>query len=288
MAFVVDPDLLGLVDKVALVVGSGPGIGRACAVQLARAGCHVAMADIRTDYAAANVALVEGLGRRATFIQADALNADQMRAMVDKVFTDFGRMDVAVNVVAGGDSGPTSFLDYTEDAWDRVISGTLKTTFLCCQAEAIRIIQHKIAGSIINIGSTAGVSAAPTLSAYGAGKAAVAHLTKTVAVELASYDVRVNCVIPGNQVVHEGQRRGLEAPDVLPEFKEYMATRGSLNPMGRPGEQMETAGVVLFFASKLSSYVTGHSLASDGGVTHTNAKPPFGLDMKPLILSRVP
>ena len=285
MAFVIDPDLLGLVDKVALVVGGGgPGIGRSCAVQLARAGCHVAMADIHTDYAAANVALVEGLGRRGTFIQADALNADQVRAMVDKVFTDFGRMDVAVNVVGGG-NGSGLFLDYTEETWDRTIDMNLKTTFLCCQAEAVSMIQHKIAGSIINIGSIGGVSAAPTVSAYGAAKAAVAHLTKTVAVELASYNVRVNCVLPGNQVVHEGQMRGLEARGASPELKEHMVTRGSINPMGRPGEQMETASVVLFFASKLSSYVTGHNLASDGGLLHTNAKPPAGLDMKPRVLT---
>lgn len=284
MPFTIDPGLLGLEDQVALVVGGGgPGIGRATAVQLARAGCHIAIADISDEFAGENVKMIEALGRRAIFIKANVRDGRQVKRMVAEAVGAFGRLDVAVNVVGGG-MGPTCFLDITEEQWDGVMEMNLKTTFLCCQAEALAMIERDTPGRIINVGSSAGVSGAATLSAYGASKAGVIHLTKSIALELAPYNIRVNCLIPGPHVPHEGQRRSMNAPGSPPEFKKYMETRGSLTPMGRAGGQMETAGLAVFFASKLSSYVTGHSLLSDGGITHTTARPPAGLDMKAKIL----
>ncbi len=290
MAFVIDPELLGLEDQVAVVTGGGgAGMGRAHCIQLARAGCHVAVVDIDPEGGARTVKEVEGLGRQAVFIQANVRLRDQVADMVQKTFEAFGRLDVAVNHV--GLTGPgfsliTPFLDYTEETWDDAIDQNLKTTFLCCQAEAMAMIQHDIPGRIINVGSASGVVGASTTAAYGAANAGVIHLTKSLAMELAPYNIRVNCIIPGTHM-NENQKRRMEDPSTPPEAKQFYELRRKAPPMGRLGEPWETAGLAVFFASKLSSYVTGHALLSDGGVTLTTARPAIGRGIKPAALSRI-
>ncbi|MFA4837211.1 MAG: SDR family NAD(P)-dependent oxidoreductase [Dehalococcoidia bacterium] len=272
MAFVIDPDLLGLVDNVALVTGGGGvGMGRSHCVQLARAGCHIVVSDINEEGGQKTVEEVKKLGREAIFVKANVRKKDEIDNLVNQAFERFGRLDVAVNHV--GDMTPgKSFLDYTEEAWDHVVNGSLKVTLMCAQSEALAMIKNGIAGRIINVGSMSGVNGSPNVSAYGAAKAAVHQLTKSLALELAPYNIRVNCIIPAS-VINDAVKKQIADPATPDYIKKFWEAAAKAQPMGRLGEPWETAGLAVFFASKLSSYVTGHSLLSDGGLGHTTARP---------------
>lgn len=286
MAFVIDPDLLGLVDQVALVTGGGGiGMGRAHCLRLASAGCHIVVVDSNPDGGRRTVQEVEALGRKSIFVEADVRKEDQVSNMVQEAFESFGRLDVAVNHV-GGPIQVIPFLDYTGASWDAVIELNLKATVLCCQAEALKMIEHDIPGRIINVASSSGVVGAPTIAAYGAAKAGVIHLTKSLGMEFAPYNLRVNCIIPGTHT-NEAQKARMADPNTPSEAKSFMELAAKAPPLGRLGEPWETAGLAVFFASKLSSYVTGHSLLSDGGVSHTTARPAVGLDMKTAALAKI-
>jgi NAD(P)-dependent dehydrogenase (short-subunit alcohol dehydrogenase family) len=267
MSFTIDPDLLGLVDAVALVTGGGAGIGRGYAIQLARAGCHVAIAELDPEAGRRTAAEIEKLGRRAAVIETNVREQAQVRRMVEEVLRAFGKLDVAVNNV-GNTLGVKSFLDYDEAFWDAVQAHNLKSTFLCCQAEARAMIDRKIPGRIINVASSSGVVGAPNIIGYGTAKAGIIHMTKTLAMELAPHGIRVNCIIPGTHTTEKNQD-----PDPDPRRRAFREAAAKAPPLGKLGDPMETGGLAVFFASKLSAYVTGHSLLSDGGVTLTTARP---------------
>ena len=278
MTFVIDPDLLGLVDEVALVFGGGgTGMGRSHCVQLARAGCHVVVADIDPEGGARTVDEVGKVGRRAVFIQADARKQEDVKAAVQKAFDSFGKLNVGINHVGGGD-GATPFLDYTEETWSEAIDLCLNTTFLCCQAEALAMIEHDIPGRIVNVGSSSGIVGAATMTSYGAAKAGVIHLTKSLGQELAAYNIRVNCIVPGTHM-SELLKRILADPNTPAHTLEHYKGAAEGPPMGRIGEPWETAGLAVLFASKLTAYVTGQSLLSDGGLSLTTGRPPKGVGM---------
>ena len=267
MPFEIDPDLLGLVDEVALVTGGGGiGMGRAHCVQLARAGCHIVVADMDVAGGQQTVRDVEALGRKAVFIETNTTDAAQVQRMVQTAYEAFGRLDVAVNHVGGaprGTSMSAPFLRQTDEDWENIVRMTLLGTVSCCRAEAQAMIEHQTPGRIINVSSTTGVVAGPMMSAYGAAKAGVIHLTKTLAVELGPNNIRVNCIVPG---FHPNER--------MPGISEaYRAAYNKATPLRRHGEGWETAGLAVAFASKLTSYVTGQTLASDGGVTIVQAYP---------------
>ena len=290
MGFAIDPELLGLEDNVALVTGGGGvGMGRAHCLQLARAGCHVVVADIDADGGAETVRQVERLGRRAAFVPANVRRPEEVGEMVRSAGEAFGRLDVAINHVGNaGETGVfvTPFLDFTPEAWDDVVTQNLTSTMLCCQAEALHMIERDVPGRIVNVASSSGVVGAPTIAAYGAAKAGVIHLTKTLGMEFAPYGIRVNCIVPGTHT-NERMKAAMADPDTPPEAKRFQELAGRAPPLGRLGEPWETAGLAVFFASKLSAYVTGHSLLSDGGVTHTTARPAVGLGMKPKALEKL-
>ncbi|MGO8939087.1 MAG: SDR family NAD(P)-dependent oxidoreductase, partial [Mycobacterium sp.] len=225
---------------------------------------------------------IEALGRRAIALHADVRRVDDVHAMVEAARSELGPITVAVNGVGSlGAATPKSFLDYTVDEWNGPIELNLTSAMLCMQAEALAMIRDGIAGRIVNFGSTSGVTAAPSVSHYGAANAGVIHLTKSVALELAPYDIRVNCVVPGT---HNIDRIGRETPTSRrPEQAEFFRRAAEATPQKRLGLAEETAGVALFLASNLSSYMTGHAVISDGGITHTTARPPVGA-LKPLAL----
>lgn len=268
-------DLIGLEDKVALVTGAGAGIARATALQLAAAGCHVAAVDIDLAGAEECAQEVRALGRRAVAIQGDLTDHDTPRRMVAEAIEALGPIGVAVNVPGGTAGVNKSFLDVSAEELQRVLEFNLVATFLSCQAEAIAMVEHGIAGVIVNVASTSGMTASPNLSPYGASKAAVVHFTKTAAVELAPFGIRVNCVVPGTHWTKITKKLG-QGPDSTPEHREFFAKAATATPLGRLGEPGETAGVALFLASALSSYMTGHAVVSDGGVLHTTARPALG------------
>jgi NAD(P)-dependent dehydrogenase (short-subunit alcohol dehydrogenase family) len=268
-------DLLGLAGRVALVTGAGNGIARATALQLATAGCDVAVVDIDVEAAERTVAEVEALGRRALAVQADLTDPTAPAWMVRTAVDSLGPLSVAVNV-AGGTAGVNkSFLDLTIQDWHKPLALNLDSTFLSVQAEAIAMVKAGLRGTIVNVGSSSGIAGAPNLSPYGAANAGVIHFTKTAALELAPYGVRVNCLVPGTHWTI-GTRAHMDNPDAPPTVREFFAKSAAATPLGDLGDPAQTAGVALFLASELSSYVTGTSVVSDGGILHTTARPAFG------------
>lgn len=268
MAFSIDPALLGLEDAVALVTGAGQNIAKGCAVGLARAGCHVAVIDLNAEAGTATVQEIEALGRRAVFIEADVCDPDGVQQMVDETLKRLGSLEVACNVVGNPGHAVKPFLDTSLDEWNATMHRNLGSAFLGTKAESIAMIERHIPGRIINFASSSGVVGAPTVADYGAANAGVIHFTKSAAMEVARYGLRVNCVVPGTHAREGG--------GPLSEFAKLAA---KAPPLGRLGRAQDTAGVAVFLASDLSSYMTGHSVFSDGGVVHTTARPPVGLGM---------
>ncbi|MFN8626697.1 MAG: SDR family NAD(P)-dependent oxidoreductase [Candidatus Binatia bacterium] len=283
MAFQISPDLLGLDEAVALITGGGSGVGRGHALRLAQAGCHVAIAEIDAAAARHTAEEVRALGRKAICIRADARRKDEVNAMIARVVDELGGLDVAVNNVGNPLTiGP--FLDYTEEQWDAVFALDIKSTLFCCQAEAVSMIERGVNGRIVNVSSSSGIAGAPSISAYGAAKAGVIHLTKSMALELAPYHIRVNCIVPGTHVTEQIQKTlDTDGPQAG-----FLRAAAQATPLGRLGGVMETGGVAVFLASNLSSYMTGHAVISDGGITHTTNRPPVGAAVRPRALSHIP
>lgn len=276
----VDTDVLGLRDAVALVTGAGAGLAKATALQLARAGCHVAVADLDDEAAEATTKEIEGLGRSAVTIHVDVMNEQQVVAMVEEAHERLGPIKVAINVVGSVGIPPKPFVDMSLEEWRIPIDRNLTSTFLCMKAEAVAMVRDKMDGRIVNFGSSSGIVGAPNIAPYGAANAAVIHLTKSASMELAPYHIRVNCVVPGTHVTERNQRM-LAGPATSEATKEFWRLAALAPPLARLGDPRETGGVALFLASDLSSYMTGHAVLSDGGVTHTTNRPPVGLPMKP-------
>jgi NAD(P)-dependent dehydrogenase (short-subunit alcohol dehydrogenase family) len=262
-------ELLGLWDTVALVTGGARSLGRGCAVALARAGCHVAIVDIAD--ASDVVGEITALGRGAVGITADVREPEGAAAMVRAAEEALGPVEVAVNTV-GGTHAPKSFLDLEREEWESVLARNASATLWCCQAEARAMIEHGPGGSIVNLGSLSGLEGAPNVVDYGAANAAVIHLTRSVAIELAPYGIRVNCIVPG---AHRTETVA-EAAAADPQIAAWVARNSAVTPLGRLGEPAETGGVAVFLASRLSSYVTGQEIVVDGGMQHTTARPPVG------------
>ncbi len=281
-AFQIPSDLLGLEDQVALVTGGGAGVGRGIALQLARAGCHVAIADLDEEAARRTAQEVRALGRKAISLRVDVRKQDETKAMVARTCAELGGLDVGVNNV-GAPVAFNSVLDFTEEQWDAANALNIKATLFCAQAEAISMIERGVAGRIINVASTSGITGAPSICAYGAAKAGVIHLSKTMALELAPYAIRINCLVPGTHLT-EAIRNTLESGGPQAAFLEA-AARGT--PMGRLGEPMETGGVAVFLASRLSAYMTGQFVVSDGGISITTNRPPVGAPALPKALAHV-
>lgn len=269
--FAHDPELLGLVDQVALVLGGGgAGMGRSHCLALARAGCHVVVADLDMDGGRETVAAVEAIGRRAILVETDATDSASVQAAVAAAIVEFDRLDVQMNHV-GGTIGSVPFLDYDDDDWDRTIELNLKPAVYGSRHAALAMIERETAGRIVNTASSSGIAAADSLSAYGTAKAGVIHLTKTLALELAAFGIRVNCIVPGTHETQDDSTGG--TPPGAASIEEFLEANRTASPLGRLGRPEETAGLAVFFASRLSAYVTGQSLLSDGGLLLTLNRP---------------
>ena len=260
-----DETLLGLDDKVALVTGAGMGIGKGCALLLARAGCNVAIVDLSEEHAQATAREVEGFGRKAAVIKADVRDLDQIDAMLAETISQLGGLDVCVNNV-GGMVGytPTPFLESTPKFFDDIVTNNLRATYMCVLAEAKSMIARKVKGSIICMSSVGGIRAVRGITPYGAAKAGIINLVMNAATELAPHGIRVNAIAPGTTATERIQEMAKGG-----RFRPVEEA----NPMGRLGKPEDLGGAAVYLASDLSSYVTGQLIVVDGGVSVNTPRP---------------
>jgi 2-deoxy-D-gluconate 3-dehydrogenase len=255
----VTEQLFSLAGKKALVTGASRGIGQVIAVELARAGADVALVARTHAGLAETGAAVRDLGRQAVEIHADLTSRDAAGEVVKVALAELGQLDIVVNN-AGGSSFAVPFLETRQSGWDKVLRLNLDTTMWICQAAGAHMTARGT-GSVINVASVAGLAGAPFLAAYGAAKAAVVGLTKTLAVEWGRSGVRVNALCPG-WTATDLNRVMWDTPDG------GAATIVNV-PMARWGRPEEMAGPAVFLASDASSFMTGQVLIIDGGQTAT-------------------
>jgi NAD(P)-dependent dehydrogenase (short-subunit alcohol dehydrogenase family) len=246
-----------LEGKVAVITGSTSGIGRACAELFAEEGAKVVVNGRRAELGAEVVAGIEAIGGSASFFHGDMSVSADVTGLIDYAVAAYGRVDVLMNNAYSGRNG--SILDLTEEEWDQRYAIMLKAPILACKAA----VPHMIAqggGSIINTSSVHGVLAAKGNAPYNTFKAALINLTRQMAIDFGRDNVRVNALCPG-RIVTEGKIEMLNAnPDEVRRQKyTYL--------LGRPGTMREAAYAALFLACDESSFVTGHALMVDGGLT---------------------
>jgi NAD(P)-dependent dehydrogenase (short-subunit alcohol dehydrogenase family) len=242
----------GLEGRAALVTAGAGGIGEGAAIALARAGADVAIADIDARNGERVVGEIRALGRQAQFIDMNALETGQVRAAVASAAQRFGRLDVLVNNVGGVRSRP--FLSQNDGNWKRVIDLNLISMLAATQDAIPHMIKGGRGGAIVNVASSEAFRAAPNYSVYAACKAGMTEFTKSMALEFAEHGVRVNCIAPD----------GIETPGAHPSGDPVERSRHI--PLGRWASIHEAGNTIAFLASDLASYVTGATLAVDGGI----------------------
>ena len=246
-----------LSGQVALVTGAARGLGNAISLALANAGADVAL-GLRDVNACGNlVDQIETMGRRALPLQMDVRRLDQIFHAVDDTVTHLGRLDILVN--NAGLAPDNSAENVREEDFDLTLAVNLKGTFFASQA-AGRVMIRQGRGRIINMSSQAGFVALPTESVYCMTKAAIAHLTKCLAVEWGKYNITVNAVAP-TFIRTPGTEDALANPEFLSDTIERIAA------LHRIGEPMDVAGAVVFLASSAASLITGDTILIDGGWT---------------------
>ncbi len=239
------------------ITGGGSGIGRATAFEFAAEGARVAVSDIDEQTAARTVEEIVSQGGQATALQLDTTDPEAVRVAIDTAGERFGSLDVLVN--SAGVREIVSALELSHEEWSRVITINLTGVFLCAQAFGRYLVAQNKPGAIVNLASTLGLMAAPNRAAYTASKHAVVGLTKELGLEFAEHNIRVNAVAPGVTRTAMTERY-FQDPDMAQTVK-------SIHAMNRWGEAREIARSILFLASEDASFVTGTTLAVDGGWT---------------------
>jgi NAD(P)-dependent dehydrogenase (short-subunit alcohol dehydrogenase family) len=257
-------------NQFAVVTGAAQGLGFGMAEELARLGASVVIADVQEQKARAAADEL-----RADSLKAEAVGLDITKsAEVDRVFEsvarDKGRLDIVVNNAGVGQT-VTPVVEIADDEWDRVLRVTLTGTFYCCRA-AGRIMERQERGSIVNISSINGLNPAALVASYNAAKAAVISLTKTLALELAAYGVRVNAVCPGPVYTEFNKTVMAQRCESLGITEEEMIERVRKSiPLGRWGEPADIARVVAFLSSSAAGWITGEVYRASGGLEGVSA-----------------
>ncbi|MGD0517394.1 MAG: 3-oxoacyl-[acyl-carrier-protein] reductase [Thermoguttaceae bacterium] len=243
-----------LTGQAAIVTGAAKGIGRAIAITLARCGAKVACIDINTESLAETVNTIRAAGGTAEPIACDVTDSDRVGAVVDEVVKLWGGLQILVN--NAGITRDNMIMRMKDDQWDAVININLKGTFLFTRAAAKPMMKGR-QGRIINIASVSGLMGNPGQANYSASKAGVIGLTRTVSRELAGRNITINAVAPGFIATDMTAALGEE---ILQEVRKQI-------PLGRLGDPQDVADAVLFLASDAASFITGHILTVDGGLT---------------------
>jgi NAD(P)-dependent dehydrogenase (short-subunit alcohol dehydrogenase family) len=251
-------DKFSLAGQVGIVTGGGQGLGKVFCRAFAEAGADLVVAEINRETGPETAAELQQMGRRALYVQTDVSDRASVLAMAERCLAEFGRIDFLMNNAGITKWGQAE--EVSEDDWRAVIDVNLNGLFFCCQAVAPAMIEQG-KGSIVNIASMSGliVNRPQPQASYNASKAAVIHLTKSLAAEWAPYQVRVNAIAPGY----------MDTPMARPFFEDpqYGGVWMDAIPMKRPGKPEELAPVAVFLASEASSYVTGTTIVVDGGYT---------------------
>ena len=250
-----DLSLFDLTGKKALVTGAAVGIGRGCAVALARAGADVAIVDLNEAAGAKTAGEIRSMGRQSLFVPCDVTRRDQVQEMVGRVAEQFGRLDVAVNNAGIGILGADE--EVCQEDWDKVIAVNLTGVFLCAQAEARQMIRQTPAGGkVVNMASMSATICNCNAS-YNASKAGVVQMTRMLAAEWGRFNINVNCLSPSYVLT---PMHASTPTAVRQRIRE-------LTPLGHVERPEDLHGAVIFLASAASDYVTGHDLMVDGGHT---------------------
>jgi NAD(P)-dependent dehydrogenase (short-subunit alcohol dehydrogenase family) len=258
-----------LQDKVALVTGGSSGIGRAAALAFARAGARVLFTARGSERGYQVLREIHAAGGIATFVRADVSDNEQVHALIEKTVKEYGRLDCAFNNAASIEEPFEMTADFSEEQFDRSITLNLKSIWLCMRQEIRQMLsQTPPGGAIVNTSSVNGLGGAPQASLYAAAKAAVLALTKSAALEYAGRGIRINALVAGAfktpmlegvfDRVSGGNSEARQA--IVSKYEERVA-------LGRIGLPEEAAEAALWLCSEAASYVTGHSMIVDGGLT---------------------
>lgn len=250
-------DLFGLKGQTAIVIGGTGVLGGAICEGLAKAGAHVVVSGRSAERGEARVESIQSQGGAAQFVAADASSLESLKQLKTTVVEQQSRVDILVN--CAGVNSATPYEEITEDEWDRVIDGNLKSTHFGCQVFAPQMASQEVGGSILNIGSVTSHLPLSKVYAYSASKAAVVNLTQNVAREYATSGVRVNALCPGFFPAEQNRK-------ILDE--ERVENIMSQTPMARFGEAEELIGAVILLCSRRAgSFITGAAYYVDGGFT---------------------
>jgi len=248
--------MIGFNDKIVIVTGAATGIGRATAKTFADLGAKVVLADIAVEAGEAAAHDIVSAGGQAIFVAANVGKTDQVEALIAQTVGHFGRLDIAVNNAGIAPRG-APIAEMTEDDWDRTIEVNLKGVWACLKYECAQMLKQGNGGAIVNISSVMALVSGPGLASYSASKSGVLGLTRAAAIDYARAGIRVNAICPG----------GIGDTEITsaPENKADMDQMAQMTPMGLLGAPQDIANAILWLCSGNAGFVTGQTIAVDGG-----------------------
>lgn len=250
---------IGINNKVTIVTGGASGIGKACAELFSIAGGKVVILDIDVERGQEAVNKIKEQGGQALFVACDVSDYQSSKQAIERAVDVYGEIHFLVN--AAGIAVRASVVDTSESDWDRTIAVNLKSVFLLCK-HVIPFMAKAGGGSIINLASGWGLVGGKNAAAYCASKGAVVLLTKAMAIDHGSQNIRVNSICPGDtktpMLIREAEEMGISFDQLIEESSQH-------RPLGRIGTPEEIAQSALFLASSASTYITGSALVVDGG-----------------------